>query len=199
MPSPKRGSKCENEVMGDAMAASPSAQLPYRLSSTFVSTSEERVWDLPTAVHIRDGLRRRAVDAHMLATDALIGDDLDARWRSDISGCDSFLLLWSPEAMHRPHVLAEWNLAIEIDKPRMVVLYPWNYETRFGRASRFVDYPPGWNANVKLEKLEGVDFQRMSALYHHRHLRPRFARPVSEVMDRLAAWVKGVPQRPPGA
>ena len=68
--------------------------LGYRLTSTFISTSEESAWDLPTAIHIRDGLRRRAVDAHMLATDAQIGDDLDAVWRQEIEGCDSFLLLW---------------------------------------------------------------------------------------------------------
>jgi hypothetical protein len=166
----------------------------FRLTSVFISTCEERIWDLPAALHIRDGLRRRAVDAHMLATDAQIGDDLDATWRAEINGCDTFLLLWSPEAMHRPHVIAEWNMAIEIAKPRMVVLYPWGYQTRFGHATRFVDYPPGWNSNVKLEKLDGVDFQRVDTIFQHRRVRPRFSRGISDVMDRLATWVKSVPQ-----
>ena len=178
------------------MAGSRTPAPAYRLTSTFISTSEESVWDLPTAIHIRDGLRRRAVDAHMLATDAQIGDDLDAVWRQEIEGCDSFLLLWAPEAMHRPHVIAEWNLAIAIDRPRMVVLFPWNYETQFGNAKRYVDYPPGWNSNVKLEKRAGVDFQRIDTIFQHRRIRPRFSRGVSEVMERLATWVKTVPQMP---
>ena len=177
-----------------AVPALPRVPLPYRLTSAFVSTSEEKVWDLPTAIHIRDGLRKRSVDAHLLATDAQIGDDLDARWRTDIESCDSFLLLWSPQAMHRPHVVAEWNLAIEISKPRMAVLFPWDYQTAFGRSERFVDYPPGWNSNVKLEKLVGVDFPRMGAIFQHRRLSPRFVRPFGEVLDRLAAWVKSIPQ-----
>ena len=134
----------------------------------------------------------------MLATDAQIGDDLDARWRKEIEDCDSFLLLWSSNAMHRPHVLAEWNLAIEIEKPRMVVLFPWDYQSPLGRPARFVDYPPGWNSNIKLEKLIGVDFPRMSAIYRRRHQRPRFSQPVSGVMDRLADWVKSIPLRFPG-
>lgn len=173
---------------------SPSPKPEFRLTSTFLSTSEESTWDLPTATHVRDGLRRRSVDAHMLGTDAELGDDLDAKWREEIESCDSFILLWSPQAMHRPHVIAEWNFAIRVNRPRMVVLFPWDYQTRYGHVDRYVDYPPGWDSNVKLEKLSGVDFPRMGAIFQNRRLPPRFSRPISEVMDRLALWAKGVPQ-----
>ena len=100
-----------------------------------------------------------------------------------------------PEAMHRPHVIAEWNLAIAIDKPRMVVLFPWNYETQFGNAKRYVDYPPGWNSNVKLSKVSG------GRLSEDRH---DFSTPANsvrdflgasrEVMERLVTWRKPPPK-----
>ena len=72
----------------------------------------------------------------------------------------------------------------------MFVLFPFACESQaFGPpARRYTNLPPGWDANVKFEKLDGVGFARSAPLFGARATRPVLYSPGGGVMDRLAAW-----------
>lgn len=166
--------------------------MEIRLPTTFISTSEEAGWDFPVAVSVLRGLRSRSVDAYLLSVGSRIGDNLEEEWRREISSRDSFVLLWSPGALHRPRVLAEWKLAVDLGKPRIPILFPFEYRNRPTGSSaqmRYVDPPPGWDGNVKFERLEGVTFV-WSPWFGGRRKPPLLWPPFQAMLDRLSSWIK---------
>lgn len=128
----------------------------------------------------------------MLHDDSSLGTNLESLWQTEIAQRDSFLLLWSPDALDRPRVIAEFRHAKQIQKPRMAVLFPFKYETDIGgNAHRYVDPPPGWDPNEKWERLVGLQFTKQAQIFAPpTRGSVQLRRGGEEMVDRLAAWIK---------